>query len=82
MVKLKEERNKVNKIKVEYEKSLSKLNNDIYQFNQKKEEFEKERNAEDDSKQKKKKKKKDKKEKKDKKNKKDKKTKKDKSSDL
>ena len=46
MVKLKEERNKVNRIRMEYEKSLSKLNNDIYQFNQKKEEFEKYRKNE------------------------------------
>ena len=41
MVKLKEDRNKVNKLKIEYEKSMSKLNNELYQFTQKKEEFEK-----------------------------------------
>ena len=46
MVKLKEERNKVIKIRIEYEKSLSKLNNDLFQFNQKKEEFEKYRKNE------------------------------------
>ena len=39
MVKLKEDSKKVGKIRVEYEKSLSKLNNDLYQFNQKKENF-------------------------------------------
>ena len=41
IIKLKEEQNKVNKIKIEYEKCMNKLNNDIYQFSQKKEEFEK-----------------------------------------
>ena len=41
IIKLKEEQGKINKIKLEYEKNLTKLNNDIYQFSQKKEEFEK-----------------------------------------
>ena len=41
IIKLKEEQNKINKIKLEYEKYNTKLNNDIYQFSQKKEEFEK-----------------------------------------
>ena len=41
IIKLKEEQNKINKIKLEYEKCMAKLNNDIYQFGQKKEEFEK-----------------------------------------
>ena len=41
IIKLKEEQNKINKIKLEYEKYTTKLNNDIYQFSQKKDEFEK-----------------------------------------
>ena len=41
IIKLKEEQNKISKIKLEYEKCMAKLNNDIYQFGQKKEEFEK-----------------------------------------
>ena len=46
LVQLKEEKNKVSKIKLEYEKSMSKLNNDLYQLSQKKEEFEKYRKNE------------------------------------
>jgi len=46
LVQLKEEKNKVSKIKLEYEKSMSKLNNDLYQLNQKKEDFEKYRKNE------------------------------------
>ena len=46
IIKLKEEQNKINKIKLEYEKYNTKLNNDIYQFSQKKEEFEKFRKSE------------------------------------
>ena len=41
IIKLKEEQSKVNKIKLEYEKYTTKLNNDIYQLSQKREEFEK-----------------------------------------
>jgi hypothetical protein len=46
MVRLKEERNKISKIKIKYEKSISKLNNDLYQFSQKRDEFEKYRKNE------------------------------------
>ena len=46
MVRLKEERNKVSKIKIKYEKSMLKLNNDLYQFIQRRDEFEKYRKNE------------------------------------
>ena len=41
IIKLKEEQSKIIKIKSEYEKCMNKLNNDIYQLGQKREEFEK-----------------------------------------
>ena len=44
--KFKEERDKINKLKLEYEKLQSKLITDIQQFNEKKTEFEKYRQAE------------------------------------
>ena len=46
IIKLKEEQNKLSKIKSEYEKYNTKLNNDIYQFSQKRDEFEKYRKSE------------------------------------